>query len=127
MGANQRIVFVNNLQHYMNARHVDQSDIVAALGYSASTVSDWVNGKKYPRVDAMQRLADYLGVLLSDLTMEADAAEDNPASGDPQEEELLAIYRDLNDIGQQALMGTARGLIANPDMKKAGASNTTAI
>lgn len=40
------------------------------------------------------------------------------------ETELLEIYRSLNDLGQQTLLGTARGLAANPDMKKDGASNT---
>lgn len=66
----QREVFVRNLAKYMKIRGVEQADIVSALGITASTVSDWVNGKKYQRVDAMQRLADYLGVLLSDLTRE---------------------------------------------------------
>lgn len=116
MGVKQRIVFVKNLQQYMQARHVEQSDIVSALGISASTVSDWVNGKKYPRVDSMQALADFLGVLLSDLTSENEAVP--VVTPDPAETELLGIYRDLNDVGQAALMGTARGLAANPDMKK---------
>ena len=123
MGENQRQVFVNNLRHYMERRGVEQSDIVTALGVSASTVSDWFNGKKYPRVDAMQMLADYLGVLISDLTSE----NPTPAPSDmltPSEEELLDIYRSLNEIGRQALIGTARGLAANPDMKKGGASSS---
>lgn len=70
--SSQRETFVRNLGTYMRIRGIDQSDIVSALGITASTVSDWVNGKKYPRVDAMQRLADYLGVLLSDLTSDAN-------------------------------------------------------
>lgn len=147
MNENQRIVFVKNLQHYMNLRGIDQSDIVSTLGYSASTVSDWVTGKKYPRVDSMQKLADYLGVLISDLTMESSILAntldpvfgyDTPTArrlreigealvttpSDPVERELIEIYRDLNDLGKQALMGTARGLAANPDMKKDGELNT---
>ena len=111
----------------MEIRQVDQSDIVVSLGISASTVSDWVNGKKYPRVDAMQRLADYLGVLLSDLTSEVSTDIPDTPTLDPQETELLAIFRDLNDLGQQALMGTARGLSSNPDMRKdGGLKNETA-
>ena len=66
----QREVFARNLNRYMEIRGVEQADIVTALDITASTVSDWVRGKKYPRVDAMQRLADLLGVLLSDLTKE---------------------------------------------------------
>jgi len=56
-----REVFRNNLNHYLTEKGIEQAQIVAELDMSASTVSDWVNGKKYPRVDAMQRLADYLG------------------------------------------------------------------
>jgi transcriptional regulator with XRE-family HTH domain len=107
----------------MEMRHIDQSDIVNALNVSASTVSDWVRGKKYPRVDAMQALANYLGVLISDLTTENDDSTGREQM-EVTEVELLAIYRSLNDIGQAALMGTARGLAANPDMKRGSASNT---
>ena len=123
MSNSQRISFVNNLCRYMEMRHIDQSDIVNALNVSASTVSDWVRGKKYPRVDAMQALANYLGVLISDLTTENDDSTGREQM-EVTEVELLAIYRSLNDIGQAALMGTARGLAANPDMKRGSASNT---
>jgi len=123
MSTNQRIVFVNNLCHYMQMRGVDQSDIVVALGISASTVSDWVNGKKYPRVDAMQKIADYLGVLLSDLTTEhSDDDKSGPLT--PSESELITIFRDLNDKGQDALLRQARYLVSDPDMKKGAVSNT---
>lgn len=67
-GANQRIVFCENLNRYMRQRGVTQADIVSGLGFSASTVSDWATGKKYPRVEAMEMLADKLGVQITDLT-----------------------------------------------------------
>lgn len=67
-GANQRIVFCENLNRYMRQRGVTQADIVSGLGFSASTVSDWTTGKKYPRVEAMEMLADKLGVQITDLT-----------------------------------------------------------
>lgn len=69
---NQREIFVNNLRYYMKIRGIDQSDIVNGLDITASTVSDWVNGKKYPRVDSMQLLAEFLGVVLSDLTSDSN-------------------------------------------------------
>lgn len=123
MGENQRIVFVNNLRRYMENKGVDQSCIVAALGFSASTVSDWVTGKKYPRVDAMQKLADYFGVLLSDLTSEDNGTELRSLT--PTEQELISIFRSLNDKGQDMIINTVRSFAINPDLKKAGASNTT--
>lgn len=63
-----REIFKRNLNHYMELRGIDQAYIVDHLNLTASTVSDWVNGKKYPRVDAMQRLADLLDVTMAALT-----------------------------------------------------------
>ncbi len=64
---NQRKIFADNLRQLMDIRGITQDDIVRKLGYSSSTVSDWYNAKKYPRVKKMQELADLFGVTLSDL------------------------------------------------------------
>ena len=70
MPDNAREIFVRNLRYLMNARGISQADICRELGMSSTTVSDWCTGKKYPRVDATQRLADLLGVMFSTLTTE---------------------------------------------------------
>lgn len=64
---NEREIFVHNLNKIMRQRNITQSDIVAEFNCSSATVSDWVKGKKYPRIDRMERLADFLGVRISDL------------------------------------------------------------
>jgi transcriptional regulator with XRE-family HTH domain len=63
-----RAVFSFNLRTMMKREDKTQTDIVRDLHFTASTVSDWVLGKKYPRVDKLQALADYLHCLKSDLT-----------------------------------------------------------
>lgn len=70
MSNNAREVFKNNLNRYMRIKGWDQSYIAQQLNLTPSTVSDWVKGKKYPRVDAMQRLADLFGVAIVDLQSE---------------------------------------------------------
>jgi len=70
MPDNAREIFVKNLRYLMDAKGITQADICRELEVSSATASDWCNGKKYPRVDAMQRLADLLGVLYSTLTTE---------------------------------------------------------
>lgn len=69
-GIDARKLFVNNLNRCMNEHGIKQSDIVERLGVSSATASDWVNGVKYPRVDAMQALADLLDVPMGELTAE---------------------------------------------------------
>lgn len=62
-----REIFRKNLSRIMSVRGVNQADIVTRLGVSSATASDWVNGIKYPRVDAMQALAEMLDVEMSTL------------------------------------------------------------
>ncbi len=63
-------VFAKNLNRLLTKHGKTQADLVSYMNTTASTVSDWCNGKKYPRVDRMQKIADYFGVLKSDLTEE---------------------------------------------------------
>ena len=63
-------VFANNLNRLLDRNGKTQANLVAYMNTTASTVSDWCNGKKYPRVDKMQKIASYFGVLMSDLTEE---------------------------------------------------------
>ena len=70
MSDTAREIFVRNLKYFMEARGITQADICRELGISSATVSDWCTGKKYPRVDMMQKLADLLGVRFSTLTTE---------------------------------------------------------
>lgn len=70
MPDNAREIFVRNLRYLMEARDITQADICRELEVSSATASDWCSGKKFPRIDKMQRLADLLGVRLSTLTSE---------------------------------------------------------
>ena len=70
MSDTAREIFVSNLKYFMEARGITQRDICRALGVSSATASDWCTGKKYPRIDSMQRLAELLGVRYSMLTTE---------------------------------------------------------
>ena len=70
MSDTMREIFVKNLRYLMEKKGITQADICRDLNVSSATVSDWFTGKKYPRVDTMQRLADLFGVRFSTLTTE---------------------------------------------------------
>lgn len=70
-----RIIFARKLQEYMKKRGKTQADIIADLGFKSGTVSMWVNGKRLPRMDKMEILANYLGCQPSDLYQEKDDPE----------------------------------------------------
>ena len=60
-------IFSKNLKMYMDMNQKSRKDVSEALGVSYYTLTDWVNGKKYPRMDKIERLANYFGILKSDL------------------------------------------------------------
>lgn len=60
-------IFAENLNRYMKENGKSRRDISDALGVSYYTVTDWVKGKKYPRMDKVELLANYFCILKSDL------------------------------------------------------------
>lgn len=60
-------VFATNLKYYMRVSGKTQKELAEVAGVSAPTLNEWINEKKYPRIDKIQRLADYFGILKSDL------------------------------------------------------------
>lgn len=66
----QKEIFSKNLKHYMSRSGKNTADLASDLSFPFSTVSDWVHGKKYPRMDKVQALADYFGIMKSHLTEE---------------------------------------------------------
>ena len=83
-----REIFAKNLRYFMEAKGISQADICRELNVSSATASDWCTGKKYPRVDAMQRLADLLGVMFSTLTTE------NGLQNYEDQQRLEALHQD---------------------------------
>lgn len=51
----------------MEQKGKDRRQVCEDLGFKYTTFTDWYNGKKYPRIDKIEMLADYFGVLKSDL------------------------------------------------------------
>lgn len=67
----QRQIVATNLTNLLeksNKKKIDVFKDLEKYGVSETTVYSWFNGKKYPRIDKIQLLADYFGVLKSDIT-----------------------------------------------------------
>lgn len=60
-------IFSKNLKFYMNKENIDRNIICEKLDLKYSTFSDWYNGNKYPRIDKIELLANFLRIEKSDL------------------------------------------------------------
>ena len=108
---NNKNIFASNLKRYMEINNKSRRDIGEALGISYYTVSDWVNGKKYPRMDKVEMLADYFGILKSDL-IEEKTIENSPKEMAELHFEMI-MDEDLNDIFEdfKSLDATKRKIV----------------
>ena len=52
----------------LKKKGIKTSDVAAATGISNMTFSDWKKGKSTPKVDKLQKIADFFGVTLEYLT-----------------------------------------------------------
>ena len=59
-----------NLQYYVDRSGRTQKELAEIVGVAASTFNDWMKGKKYPRIDKIELLANYFHILKSDLIEE---------------------------------------------------------
>lgn len=60
-------IFAKNLQRYMSEKNIDRRELSEKVDIPYSTLSDWINAKKYPRIDNIEILANYLKIDKSDL------------------------------------------------------------
>lgn len=59
-----------NLKHFIAKSGKDRKELAIIWGFPYSTITEWINGKKYPRIDRIEIMADYFGILKSDLIEE---------------------------------------------------------
>lgn len=103
-------VFSRNLRHYMELSGKNQKELSKIIGVSPTAFNRWLNCDLYPRIDKIQKLADYFGIAKSDLI------EDKSQVGDVSKVDLhvrilkdneildlIEVYYELNDESKKAL------------------------
>ena len=64
--------FAKNLSYLIDKHGIEQKELAEIVGVAPSTFNAWVKAKKYPRIDKIERLANYFGILKSDLIEEKE-------------------------------------------------------
>ena len=97
-----KTIFSTNLKRKMDEEGKTRTDISNDLGFSYYTVTDWVKGKKMPRMDKVEMLAKYFGCLISDLIEEK---QKQPAESELsiQKKELIEKVMQMSDEELQKL------------------------
>lgn len=102
-------IMAKNLRYYMKMSGKTQKDLSEIIGVSTSTLNDWMKAKSYPRIDKIELLANYFGILKSDLIEDKSVdhrqmqKKNNTLSGIilklHEDEELLDMVETLSKLG----------------------------
>ena len=75
-----------------------QKELAAIIGVAPSTFNDWLKAKKYPRIDKIELLADYFGILKSDLIEERSKEYKNMQKNNDAITDIIVRMRVDNDF-----------------------------
>ena len=97
-----REIFQQNFTNLLKETKIKQIDVAKYAEVSYQTVSAWVQGRAYPRADAMEKICRFFGVKQSALT---------ETQGETDESKLLTAYRSMSEEGKTKLRERASELV----------------
>ena len=108
-------IFARNLTTYLNRSGKSQREMAEIVGVSSSTFNEWLKAKKYPRIDKIEFLANYFGILKSDLIEEK---EDKKISPDELgltegERDVLELFRAIPEDQQPVVLAMIRAALCS--------------
>lgn len=109
-------IFSENLIKYMEKTKTSRADLAKLLDVSVTSVANWINGLKTPRMDKVDKMCSFFCIRRSDLiedhSQSSEPFSSSTALNEP-EEKLLTHYRNLNEEGQEKLVEYAEDLEAS--------------
>ena len=107
-------VFARNLKKYMDRSGKSQKDMAEIVGVSTATFSDYINAKKYPRIDKIDILADYFGILKSDLIEDKGEEIKEPAMFDglsENQKKLMQFAQTVPEDKAEMILKVIRSIV----------------
>lgn len=94
-------VMANNILRYMKENGKSRQEVCTAIDVPYSTFTEWVNAKKYPRIDKIELMANYFGCEKSDLIEE----KKQPAKGELsiKKKEFIRMVEGMSDAQLERL------------------------
>ena len=111
-----------NLKYYIEKSGKDRKELAEIWGFPYSTITEWINGKKYPRIDRIEVMAEYFGILKSDLIEERTAERMELQSNNEiladiiirlkGDSDFLSVVKTLNSLEHEKLQSVQQMLNA---------------
>ena len=77
-------IFIRNLKRQLEISGKKKIEVAKAIGVSSGNFSDWLKGRSYPRMDKIQRLAEFFDVQMADLVDDVNIAKETVSNEDQE-------------------------------------------
>ena len=96
-------LFAKNLRYYLNKNNMTQAELAKRLNVGTTSVYNWCNGIKSPRMDKVDAMCDIFNCKRSNLIEDKEHVEENEYYPEPVEKWL-------------EMMGKTKHLLKYPDI-----------
>lgn len=97
-----------NIKYYMKEKGINAKELSKALNEPYTTVLSWIKADYYPRIDKIEKMSDYFGILKSDLIEDKQKQPTNEELS-PVQKELLNYVRDMSEEQAAGLLAFLKG------------------
>lgn len=107
-------IMAENIKKLMNSRGIDRRKLSEDLNISYTTVSDWVNGKTYPRIDKIEIMAEYFNVTKSQLVESANSEVNESKDLDKMLDEAMSYDgKPMSESDREVIRAFLEGKFGN--------------
>ncbi|MCM0583327.1 helix-turn-helix transcriptional regulator [Weissella diestrammenae] len=78
-----KIIMGQNIKRLLKENNMTAVKLAGVVGVSTATISDWSNGKTYPRIEKLELMANFFGVTKSDLVENQVRTETSESAEEP--------------------------------------------
>lgn len=113
-GLGNKEILSRNLKRFIERSGKDRRELAEIWGFPYSTVTGWVNGQKYPRIDRIEIMADYFGILKSDLIEDKGQETKEPAMYDgltENQKKLIEFAQTVPDDKAEMILKVIRSIV----------------
>lgn len=99
-------IMAEHIKEKLNQNGMTAKEFSEKLGFKYTTVLDWIHAKTYPRIDKIEKMANFFGVDKADLIEPHRAPKEDDEKPLTRNQKLIAysIDPDISDEERQAII-----------------------